>query len=245
MACTGKRSAKHTVWHTQIIRSAKHTVWHIGVRKIIFALLQKVSATFQMTNNTNFMINPACLAFDIDGVVADTMKLFLDIARDEYNINDIRQEDMSRYILEECLDIDTKIIDAIIVKLLDGNYTPRLEPIDGAVDVITRLARKHSPVLFVTARPYLEPICEWVMNVLPIEPSEIEVVATGHFEAKLDILQSKSISYFVEDRLDTCFLLKEAGITPVIYKQPWNRESHPFVEVDNWRELESLINFET
>lgn len=198
-----------------------------------------------MTNNTNFIINPASLAFDIDGVVADTMKLFVDIARDEYNINDIRQEDMSRYILQECLDIDPEIIDAIIVKLLDENYTQRMEPIDGAVDVITKLARNHSPVLFVTARPYLEPIYEWVVNVLPIEPSAIEVVATGHFEAKLDVLQGKNISYFVEDRLDTCYLLKEAGITPVIYKQPWNRDDHPFVEVDNWRELESLINFET
>ena len=29
------------------------------------------------------MINPASLAFDIDGVFADTMILILDIARDE------------------------------------------------------------------------------------------------------------------------------------------------------------------
>ena len=39
---------------------------------------------------TNFKIDPASIAFDIDGVVADTMTLFLDIARDEYNIDWIR-----------------------------------------------------------------------------------------------------------------------------------------------------------
>ena len=188
-------------------------------------------------------IDPAFLAFDIDGVVADTINLFLDIAKDEYNIHNIRYEDITRYILEQCLDIDTKIIDDILVKLLDGAYTSRLKPIDGSVGVLTRLAQNHSPVIFVTARPYLEPICEWIVNILPIEKSAIDVVATGHFEAKLDVLLSKNILYFVEDRLDTCFLLKDAGITPVVYKQPWNRENHPFVEVDNWRELESLIDF--
>jgi hypothetical protein len=36
------------------------------------------------------MIDPGTLAFDIDGVVADTMTLFLEIARDEFNINSIR-----------------------------------------------------------------------------------------------------------------------------------------------------------
>ncbi len=131
-------------------------------------------------SKSQIAIDPAFLAFDIDGVVADTMNLFLDIARDEYNIHDIRYEDISRYFLEECLDIDTRIIDEIIVKLIDGAYTPRLKPIDGSVDVLTRVARNHSPVIFVTARPYLEPIYEWIVDILPIEKSAIDVVATGH-----------------------------------------------------------------
>ncbi|RLC33004.1 MAG: haloacid dehalogenase, partial [Deltaproteobacteria bacterium] len=31
--------------------------------------------------------------------------------------------------------------------------------------------------------------------------------------------------------------------TPVLFRQPWNREAHHFTEVNNWRELESLIEF--
>jgi 5'(3')-deoxyribonucleotidase len=37
--------------------------------------------------------------------------------------------------------------------------------------------------------------------------------------------------------------LRDAGIEPVLFKQPWNREPHPFVEVGNWDELEALIDF--
>lgn len=187
------------------------------------------------------MIDPSSVAFDIDGVIADTMTLFLDIARDEYNIQNIRYEDISTYMLEECLDIDKKIIHDIIVKLIDGNYTSVLKPIHGAPDVIGRIGKHYSPVLFVTARPHLGPIHQWMKQELPLEPQAIDIIATGSFEAKADILKSRGISYFVEDRLDTCFLLKDAGITPILFKQPWNRQQHPFIEVSTWQELESLI----
>ena len=41
------------------------------------------------------MIDPAAVAFDVDGVIADTMALFIYIARDEYAIKGIRYEDMT------------------------------------------------------------------------------------------------------------------------------------------------------
>ena len=41
------------------------------------------------------MIDPTSVAFDIDGVIADTMALFLDIARKEYRVNGICYEDMT------------------------------------------------------------------------------------------------------------------------------------------------------
>jgi len=189
------------------------------------------------------MIDPKSLAFDIDGVFADTMTLFLDIARDEYNINNVKYEDITSYFLEECIDIDTDIIRAIITRILDGGYRAKLRPFDGAVEVLSGIGRKHSPLVFVTARPYPGPIYDWVLNTLTLEPESIEVFTTGSFEGKAEVLLSKGFSYFVEDRLETCFFLKDAGINPVLFKQPWNRESHPFPEVGTWSELESMIKF--
>ncbi len=67
---------------------------------------------------------------------------------------------------------------------------------------------------------------------------------TISFEDKKDVLLDKKVAYFVEDRLETCFLLHDAGISPVVFKQPWNRKPHPFPEVGNWQELETMIAFE-
>lgn len=189
------------------------------------------------------MIQPELLAFDIDGVIADTMSLFVDIARDEYHIKDFKYEDITCYMLEECINIEPEIIDEIIAKLLDGSYNGRLQPIHGAPEVLHRLSKRSTPILFVTARPQVDSIYQWIINRLKLAPSSIDVIASGTFEAKADILVNRNIKFFVEDRLETCFPLKEAGITPVLFKQPWNRKPHPFVEVQNWSELESLIEF--
>ncbi len=196
---------------------------------------------------TKHKIDPASVAFDIDGVVANTMKLFLDIARDEYHIEGLKYENITCYMLNECLGLETKLIDEIIVKILDGNHGAALEPLPQAPEVLRRIGRERMgrgcvpAVLFVTARPYAGKIRNWMAQHLSLDPEAIEVVTTGSFEAKAEVLLNRGISCFVEDRLETCFQLKEAGITPVLFKQPWNREHHPFTEVQDWRELESLM----
>lgn len=186
-------------------------------------------------------IDPALLAFDVDGVCADTMGLFLDILKDEYQINHIRYEDITCYALEECLQLDRKFITEVISKILEGNYKSELKPIAGAMEVLTRIGHCREPLVFVTARPHPGPIDEWIRKLLPLESDRIDIFATGSFEAKTEILIKKNKSYFVEDRLDTCYTLSKSGITPLVFRQPWNQEEHPFIEVEDWDDLRNLI----
>ena len=188
-------------------------------------------------------IEPESIAFDIDGVVADTMTLFLEIARDEFDVHGIRYEDITCYNLADCIDMAPEAIDGALVRLLDGGYRGRLEPVPGAPEVLQRLARRSGGVLFVTARPHLGPIGDFIRGILPGDPGSFDIVATGSFDGKTEVLQRRSITHFVEDRLETCFSLDAAGITPVLFTQPWNREPHPFKEVSSWPEIEELIRW--
>ncbi len=189
------------------------------------------------------MINPEKIAFDIDGVVANTMKLFIDVAKKDHGITNISCEDMTCYILEECLDIDEDIIFDILKKITDGSHNHLLEMMPGAEHVLNRVGEKNDYLCFVTARSHKKSIRAWLVEKLLLDDSKIDVIATGAFEAKADILLEKGIEFFVEDRLATCFLLKKAGITPVVFKQPWNRGQHSFIEVENWSGLEALMEF--
>ena len=188
------------------------------------------------------MVAPSDIAFDIDGVFANTMALFLEIARKDYGINDIRYEDISTYFLEECLDIDPEIIKVIIKRILEGEFESDLLPIDGAVEVLSDIGAAH-PLLFVTARPQLATAEEWVHSMLSLNPSDIEVVATGTFEGKADVLNARGVRYFVEDYLEICYMLSQSAITPILFSQPWNRSSnHPFMEVGSWAEIRALVD---
>jgi 5'(3')-deoxyribonucleotidase len=188
------------------------------------------------------LIPPAAVAFDIDGVIADTMTLFLDIAREDYAIEGIKLSDITSYDLEKCLDIDVGILTEISNKIVDGAYRVPLKTMPGAAHILSRLVNCHSPVLFVTARPYPGPICDWISDTLGLPLRHVEVVTTGSFESKAGVLLDRKISYFVEDRLETCFHLQKAGVTPVVFQQPWNRQPHRFIEVDSWSALGALID---
>ncbi len=188
-------------------------------------------------------IDPERLAFDVDGVLADTMTLFLAIARDEFKIDGLRYEDITSYNLQECLDIEYDVIEAIVEVLISGRHHVPLKPIPGADIIMSGLARQSAPLLFVTARPENTLIEKWIREEFKLDASRLEVVATGSFDGKADILAEKKRDIFVEDRLETCFSLYESGVTPILFKQPWNRAPHPFTEVTTWEELGGLIDW--
>ncbi len=189
------------------------------------------------------VIAPESIAFDIDGVIADTMTLFLDIARDEFAIEGIRYQDLRCYNVADCVDLDPEVIDSILSRILDGGYRAPLHPIPGAPEVLERLARRCGQVLLVTARPYLGPIGEFMRCLLPADSNGMDIVTTGSFDGKAEVLQQRQITHFVEDRLETCLTLNAVGITPVLFAQPWNRSPHPFIEVSSWWEIEELIRW--
>jgi uncharacterized HAD superfamily protein len=194
------------------------------------------------SNPGNPVIPKDRLAFDIDGVVADIMTTFLALARERFDVgHHLRYEHITTFYLEECLDLEPWVIRQLIRELIDRPHELPVDPLPHAVPVLTRLSREN-PLLFVTARDRGEPIKTWLNRTLArVPPEAIRVVATGDPDTKIHYLQDHRIRYFVEDRLETCLQLAEAGITPILFVQPWNRQPHPFLEVKDWPALAGLL----
>jgi hypothetical protein len=188
-------------------------------------------------------INLSEFAFDFDGVVADTFRLFVRLANSNYNYT-INYDDITDYEFLKVIDMDKQHALEIIEILTNDPHEIDLRPNKGAVDVLTRMA-SHRPLLCVTARPFGKPIEMWFEKHLPrIKPRCVRIEATGVNTGKLDILKQNNIKYFIDDRLDTCHIIQAAGITPIVYNQPWNRKPHPFHAVDDWEELAGLIDWD-
>jgi len=187
-------------------------------------------------------ILPNEIAFDIDGVFADTFHVFVERARKKYGYQ-FRYDDITEYDFMNVIDIDEGISKEIIQFLLDYPIESGIRPIDGSVEVLTRLSNL-APLLFVTARPYKAPIMDWIRYQLPdVEMEFIRIEATSSHEEKPPILLNNGIRYFVDDRLDTGYLLEEVSIIPIIYEQPWNRKPHKFPVVKSWVEISEIIEW--
>jgi uncharacterized HAD superfamily protein len=184
---------------------------------------------------------PGRIAFDIDGVFGNVMALFIRLAREWYQIDSLRYEDITRYYLYDCLDLAPEIIDGIIEKILDYPHALEMVPFDHAVTVLSRYGQSH-PLTFVTARTKPAPITDWVRRCLSaVDPGRIRIIATGEHFRKLAVLQDLGFRYYVDDHLDTCHLLYRNDIIPIVYEQPWNQEPHPYPRVGGWEELGDLL----
>jgi len=188
-------------------------------------------------------IRPAELAFDIDGVIADTFRAFVRTARESYGV-EIEYDAITDYDFRKVIDIDDETSDAIIERILEDPVGIGIRPIQGAVEVLRRLSG-FGPLCLVTARTNREAIMEWVRQTLGFDNGDrIRLDATGAHEEKLPVLLEHGIRYFVEDRLDTCYLIQQSPVTPIVFQQPWNRQVHPFLSVESWNDIHDLVQWE-
>jgi len=187
-------------------------------------------------------IRPDEIAFDFDGVVADTFRVFVKLANENYHYN-ISYNDISDYQFMKVLNMDRTHALEILDILTNEPHVIDLIPNEGAGEILTRIT-DVSPLLIVTARPFAGPVELWFAKHIPqVGPDCLRVEATGVNTAKLEVLMAHKVKYFIEDRLDTCFMLQDAGITPIIFSQPWNRQPQPFKVVKTWADIAGLINW--
>lgn len=187
-------------------------------------------------------ILPCDLAFDVDGVFADSFRLFAETVRTDYGIF-IEYEAITEYEFWKAMNIDEEICQEIVRKILDFPLEIGIQPINGAVEVLTRLL-DVGPLLFVTARPDGNAILKWIqMNLGLADTDCICVESTGAADEKLPVLLKHGVKYFVEDRLETCYILDQTPVTPIVFEQPWNKRPHPFRTVRSWDEISAMIEW--
>jgi len=180
------------------------------------------------------------IGFDFDCVVADTMEAFIRLAAEDYGL-EVLPEQITDFMVENCLDIDLEIVDDIFTRLIRDPLGAGLKPMADAIAVLDELAMV-SPLTFVTARPYVEPVVEWLEFYLGGKGfAGVRLIATGDHDGKTGPIRKMGLSHFVDDRADTCNLLAgEIDITPIIYAQPWNFGKHRLDAVDNWRAIKKM-----
>jgi uncharacterized protein len=194
-------------------------------------------------NRTTFQkISPDQIGFDFDGVIADIAEAFLRIACEEYNFCSFSTDDITSFQVEECLDIPIPLVEGIFNDILRDSVSVGLKPMPGMIPVIMDLA-DQAQVTIITARPQRQPVVDWLDMFLPARTCrKIKLIAMGDHDGKVSYIKEEGLIYFVDDRPQTCNMLFNADITPVVFSQPWNRNKHSFRAVENWQEIHAMVH---
>lgn len=187
-------------------------------------------------------IDKNSMAFDVDGVLVNTMELILSLAEEKLG-RTYTYDQLTEYDIAQCLDIAEEDARQIYMDIISDDYNDRLELIPGAREVMQKLAAVTDTILLITARHRLGNFKEWLCNALEVPEDKVKMIGTGSFEAKLEVLREHDKTVMVEDRLETCHILDEGGVTPLLFVQPWNRKPNTYMDVD-WHEIDQLINYD-
>lgn len=181
------------------------------------------------------------IGFDLDGVIADTAEAFIRLACEEHAFCSFTLEDITTFQVEDCLNIPVPVVETIFDAILRDSLTTGLQPMEGAVEVITAMAAA-APVTIITARSLHQPVQDWLEHFFAANTcTNIRLVAMGRHDDKARYIHEHQLRYFIDDRVETCLQLADAAITPLVFSQPWNQGRHALQSVGSWQEIRAML----
>ncbi len=197
-------------------------------------------------------IKPYEIGFDFDGTFADTMSLFLAIAKQEYNIDWIKYHDFTQYDTEKSLAdkwVPKEIVTEIFHKIIFWYWKAdvKLHTIPYSVMMLQYIAKETGKLTFITHRPPCEDkMISWIRTCLNMYDENIDynIVYSSSPKDKYKACQENGIKYFLDNSYDVCYSLFIQGIKPITYIQPWNDfKGFSWPRIQRWDELIQMIDW--
>ncbi len=190
-------------------------------------------------------IHPATLGLDFDGVIGDIGEAFLRVACTQHGYCDIDINAITNFTVEGCTVIPSETVIQIFIDIMEDSLGTGLKPLPGAMQALQQFA-KEGRVTIITARTIKEPVALWLEHFLDPETcSKIDIIAMSDHDNKVNFCKERGLTHFMDDRGETCQQMQDAGILPILFRQPWNLRFENFITVNNWQEVLKLTDIPT
>jgi hypothetical protein len=171
------------------------------------------------------------LGFDIDGVIADFVKTFIELVWKRYNVS-LKETDIYCHDLDLVLGISKEEKNELIRETIREDLAVYL----GAKETIEKLHREGHRIFILTARPHdlIEMTKTW-LEKKGIPYTELIQLNQGEKHlAKIDL------DLIVEDNLEDALGWSKKVKNVLIYDHPWNQTLNIkglVKRVHNWNEI--------
>lgn len=179
------------------------------------------------------------VAFDLDGVVADSLQAYLDYFDEKFGIR-LPKSKVTKWRLDKVSGLNMqKILGTFEVVFGDPN---RVAPIPGSIECLEKYYKTVGKVPIISHRfgkNGVKGARRWLNKHLKNKYTLI----ISDPEKKIEIMKKKKYFGLVEDNPTTALKVAEAGFLSIIFHAPYNQSvKHPnIIRVYNWSGLEMLL----
>lgn len=171
------------------------------------------------------------LGFDIDGVIANFVKTFIEIVQKKYALS-LKETDIYCHELDLVLGIDKEEKNELIRETIKED----LDVYPGAKAIIERLYEEGHKIFILTARPndLIEVTKTWLKKKGILYTELIQLNEGEKHLAQIDL------DLIVEDNLEEAIGLSKKVKNVLVYDHPWNQTLNVkglVKRVRNWNEI--------
>ncbi len=185
------------------------------------------------------------IAVDLDDVTVAIMDGLISYHNNKFNTNFV-YEDHNRWDLDKIWGCTPEEAMKRVYDFYGSNFMELLLPIEGAIDGIKKISKKHT-ISFITSRPtFLEQKTKrWIKHYLPNYNfiTYFTNQYTPHNISKLkksDICKKLNINLIIDDAPVNALDCASNNIRVLLFTRPWNTEmqnNEYITRVNSWKEI--------
>lgn len=189
------------------------------------------------------------IAVDIDQVLADTLKIYLQYHNTKY-FTRFAEEDCHSLNWWEVFGISEEEFMSDYEKFMEEGWNAKIKPVIGSQKGVDALSAKHK-LIAITARPtIIAPSTErWMKMYYPGKFQKVyytrRTLLAAEVESKHDICIKTGADMLIDDSYEYAKKCADNGLKTLLYTWPWNRNYKlpPFIErVHSWKEILQKVN---
>lgn len=190
------------------------------------------------------------IGIDLDDVTVKLLDGLLNYLNNKYNTN-FKFEEHIQFDLDKIWKCSPEEAMKRVYDFYSSNYMELVLPIDGAINSIYKLSKKHN-ITFITSRPVFlkEKTNRWLKYYFPhkVFPVYFTNQYTFQKEARInksDICKKLDIKLMIEDSPANTIDLVSNNIKVLLFNRPWNSSianTALITRVNNWKDVLKILN---
>lgn len=179
------------------------------------------------------------IAFDLDGVIADSLQAYLDYFDEKFGIH-LSKSKVTKWRLDEVTGLNIqKVLGTFEVVFGDPN---RVVPVRGSIECLEKYYKLVGKIPIISHRFGKNGVIgarKWLNKYLKNKYT----LTISDPDRKVRIMEKRKYFGLVEDNPNTALEVAKAGFLSIIFDAPYNRSvKHPnIIRVYDWAGLEMVL----